>query len=75
MWGNRYFSRVGSKFTEGVVQIKKGEICLAFLECLFYKYKTLTGEKYVGKQVLFMGWLQVYWERDVNKTDHQGADT
>ena len=49
MWGNRYFSRVGSKFTEGVVQIKKGEICLAFLECLFYKYKTLTGENYVGK--------------------------
>jgi hypothetical protein len=36
MWGNSYFSWVGSKFTEGVVQRKKGEICLAFLECLFY---------------------------------------
>jgi hypothetical protein len=43
MWGNRYFLWVGSKFTEGAVRRKiKGEICLAFLECLFYNITVKT---------------------------------
>jgi hypothetical protein len=41
MWGNRYFSRVGSKFTEGVVQIKnkRGKFVLLFLSVYFINIK------------------------------------
>ena len=37
MWGNRYFSWVGSKFTETVVQrkIKGGKFVLLFLSVYF----------------------------------------
>ena len=74
MWGNRYFSWVGSKFTEGVVQRKiKGGIGLAFLECLFYNN---TGKNMWGNR--YFSWDgSTFTERgNLNKTwDYRGADT